>query len=68
MEHVIIIGGKATTVRAMAEKAADLICRKTGRDIGCQTRETKLLHYNMFLKNKMRNRRCTQTFADKDPR
>jgi glycerol-3-phosphate dehydrogenase len=38
-------------MRAMAEKAADLICRKTGRDIPCQTRETKLLHYRMFYKN-----------------
>jgi glycerol-3-phosphate dehydrogenase len=46
-----IIGGKATTMRAMAEKTADLICRKTGRDIACQTRETKLLHYRMFYKS-----------------
>jgi glycerol-3-phosphate dehydrogenase len=48
---VSIIGGKATTMRAMAEETADLICRKTGRDIPCRTRETKLLHYRMFYKN-----------------
>ena len=45
-----IIGGKATTLRAMAEKTADLICQKTGRDIPCRTRETKLLHYRHFFK------------------
>lgn len=47
---VSVIGGKATTLRAMAEKTADLICRKTGRDIPCRTRETKLLHYRLFYK------------------
>jgi len=45
-----VIGGKATTQRAMAEKTADLICRKTGRDISCRTRDTKLLHYRLFYK------------------
>jgi glycerol-3-phosphate dehydrogenase len=45
-----IIGGKATTLRAMAEKTADLICQKTGRDIPCRTRETRLLHYRHFFK------------------
>jgi glycerol-3-phosphate dehydrogenase len=47
---VSIIGGKATTMRAMAEKTADLICRKLGKDIPCKTRETKLLHYRNFYK------------------
>ena len=47
---ISVIGGKATTLRAMAEKTADLICRKTGRDIPCNTRETKLLHYRMYYK------------------
>jgi glycerol-3-phosphate dehydrogenase len=46
---ISVIGGKATTLRAMAEKTADLICRKTGRDIPCRTRETKLLHYRHFF-------------------
>ena len=45
---VSIIGGKATTLRAMAEKTADLICRKTGRNIACQTTTAKLLHYRRF--------------------
>jgi glycerol-3-phosphate dehydrogenase len=47
---VSVIGGKATTLRAMAEKTADLICKKAGRDIGCSTKTAKLLHYRMFYK------------------
>ncbi len=47
---VSIIGGKATTLRAMAEKTADLICRKTGRNIACKTTSEKLLHYRRFFK------------------
>jgi glycerol-3-phosphate dehydrogenase len=47
---VSIIGGKATTLRAMAEKTADIICRKTGRDIPCRTKTEKLLHWRMFYK------------------
>jgi len=47
---VSIIGGKATTLRDMAEKTADLICRKTGRDIACKTKTEKLLHYRHFYK------------------
>jgi glycerol-3-phosphate dehydrogenase len=45
---ISIIGGKATTLRAMAEKTADLICRKTGRSKPCSTRDQKLLHYRRF--------------------
>jgi glycerol-3-phosphate dehydrogenase len=45
-----VIGGKATTLRVMAEKTADLICRKTGRDIPCKTKTEKLLHSRMFYK------------------
>jgi len=47
---VSIVGGKATTLRVMAEKTADLICRKTGRDIACKTKTEKLLHYRHFYK------------------
>jgi glycerol-3-phosphate dehydrogenase len=47
---VSVIGGKATTLRAMAEKTADLICRKTGRNIACRTKTEKLLHYQQFYK------------------
>ena len=45
-----IIGGKATTQRAMAEKTADLICKKTGRNIACRTKTQKLLPYRAFYK------------------
>ena len=47
---ISVIGGKATTLRLMAEKTADLICRKTGRDIACKTKTEKLLHYRHFYK------------------
>ncbi len=47
---VSVIGGKATTLRLMAEKAADLICRQTGRNIPCKTKTNKLLHYRHFYK------------------
>ncbi len=47
---ISLIGGKATTLRAMAEKTADLICQKTGRDIACKTKTEKLLHYRQFYK------------------
>ena len=46
---VSLIGGKATTLRAMAEKAADLICRKTGHQVTCQTRNSPLLPYRRFF-------------------
>ncbi|MDO9514674.1 MAG: FAD-dependent oxidoreductase [Syntrophales bacterium] len=45
---VSLLGGKATTVRAMAEKTADLICRKTGHKIACRTRTTPLLSWRRF--------------------
>jgi glycerol-3-phosphate dehydrogenase len=48
---VSVIGGKATTLRLMAEKTADLICRQTGRNIPCKTKTEKLLHYRNFYKN-----------------
>jgi glycerol-3-phosphate dehydrogenase len=39
---VTITGGKATTLRAMAEATADLVCRKLGVDAPCRTREVVL--------------------------
>lgn len=48
---VSIIGGKATTLRAMAEKTADVVCRKLGRDIPCRTRTTPLVSYRKFYKH-----------------
>jgi glycerol-3-phosphate dehydrogenase len=47
---VTLIGGKATTMRAMAERTADLVCRKTGRAAVCRTRESVLLPYRSFWK------------------
>ena len=47
---VSVIGGKATTLRLMAEKTVDLICRQTGRDIPCKTKTTRLLNYRQFYK------------------
>ena len=40
---VTITGGKATTLRGMAEVCADVVCRKLGVDEPCRTRETHLL-------------------------
>jgi glycerol-3-phosphate dehydrogenase len=45
---ISVIGGKATTLRAMAEKSADSVCRKTGRNLLCQTKTEKLMHWRMF--------------------
>ena len=39
---VTIGGGKATTLRAMAEAAADVVCAKLGLDCPCQTRDVVL--------------------------
>lgn len=46
---VSVIGGKATTLRAMAQEAADMICAKTGRAIACRTAQTPLPSYREFL-------------------
>ena len=40
---VTITGGKATTLRGMAELCADVVCRKLGVEAPCRTRETVLL-------------------------
>jgi glycerol-3-phosphate dehydrogenase len=45
---VTITGGKATTLRAMAEAAADTLCIKLGLDAPCQTREILLLPYTAY--------------------
>lgn len=46
-----IIGGKGMTLRAMAEKTADIICRLTGHDAPCRTRETPLLPARTFYRS-----------------
>jgi len=46
---VTITGGKATTLRLMAEKTADLVCRKLSISADCETRESPLLSYRQFF-------------------
>ncbi len=46
---VTITGGKATTLRAMAEKTADIVCQKLGLQAPCLTRETPLLSYRQYF-------------------
>ena len=48
---VTITGGKATTLRAMAEKTADIVCAKFGLTIPCCTRETPLCSYREYYRN-----------------
>lgn len=45
---VTITGGKATTLRGMAELCADVVCRKLGIDAPSRTRETVLLPHSAF--------------------
>jgi glycerol-3-phosphate dehydrogenase len=40
---VTITGGKATTLRGMAEVCADIVCRKLGIETPCGTRDAVLL-------------------------
>jgi glycerol-3-phosphate dehydrogenase len=45
---VTITGGKATTLRAMAEKTADVVCEKLGIQAQCTTKEIPLLSYRQY--------------------
>ena len=45
---VTITGGKATTLRAMAETTADMVCTKLGIKVPCTTKETPLLSYREY--------------------
>jgi glycerol-3-phosphate dehydrogenase len=45
---VTITGGKATTLRVMAEKTADIVCRKLDIDVECITAETPLISYRKY--------------------
>ena len=49
---ISIVGGKATTMRAMAEHVADMVNAKTGRDIPCRTHHTPLAHYRQFCRSR----------------
>ncbi len=48
---ISILGGKATTMRAMAEATADMVCKKTGRQIACRTQDTPLVHYRNYFRS-----------------
>jgi glycerol-3-phosphate dehydrogenase len=50
---VTVLGGKTTTARAMAEEASDLVCKKLGIDAPCHTRETELLPYRAYYRDKV---------------
>ena len=45
---VTISGGKATTLRAMAEAAANVVCAKLGIDSPCRTREYVLAPHTAY--------------------
>ena len=45
---VTITGGKATTLRAMAEKTADITCQKLEIETECTTTEVPLISYRKF--------------------
>ncbi len=45
---VTITGGKATTLRVMAEKTTDVVCQKLGVQESCTTHEVPLLSYREF--------------------
>lgn len=45
---VTITGGKATTLRQMAEKTADMVCNKLGISATCTTKDTPLVSYRQF--------------------
>ncbi len=45
---VTITGGKATTLRAMAEKTADVVCEKLGINTPCTTKDVPLLSYRQY--------------------
>lgn len=48
---VTITGGKATTLRAMAEKTADVVCEKLGLHAACATKDTPLVSYRQYYTN-----------------
>jgi glycerol-3-phosphate dehydrogenase len=49
---VTITGGKATTLRAMAEATADLVCAKLGVEAPCRTREVVLAAHTDYYTGK----------------
>lgn len=45
---VTITGGKATTLRQMAEKTSDIVCQKLDIEVKCTTAESPLLSYRQY--------------------
>lgn len=45
---VTVVGGKATTARAMAEATGTMVCRKLRIDVPCRTREVPLLPHTAY--------------------
>jgi glycerol-3-phosphate dehydrogenase len=45
---VTITGGKATTLRIMAERTADVVCHCLGIEARCNTKEVPLLSYRQY--------------------
>ena len=45
---VTITGGKATTLRGMAETTANVVCRKMGYEAPCGTRDFVLLPHTAY--------------------
>jgi glycerol-3-phosphate dehydrogenase len=48
---VTITGGKATTLRQMAEKTADVVCQKLGVQVTCSTKDLPLSSYRDFYRS-----------------
>jgi glycerol-3-phosphate dehydrogenase len=46
---ISVTGGKATVLRAMAEKTVDLVCRKTGVSAACTSAEEPLLSHRDYF-------------------
>jgi len=49
---VTITGGKATTLRAMAETASDVVCAKLGIDAACRTAHTVLAPHAAYYRER----------------
>ena len=49
---VTITGGKATTLRSMAQAAADVVCGKLGIDAACRTAETVLAPHTAYYQER----------------
>ncbi len=47
---ISVIGGKATTLRAMGESAVNLACKNLGISVPCKTRECVLPSYRQFFR------------------